>query len=91
MKHVCHTTTSPLSPRIEMSATLICMHFTNVIPELAIKFPVLLNAALAASARHLSRFDGIFTLVAEKYHDYSTCTHGSQPFSSASLSSSQQP
>lgn len=62
------------------------LHFSNVIPELAIKSPVLLNAALAASARHLSRFDGTFTLAAEKYHDrcvellipylddYSTCT-----------------
>ena len=45
------------------------LHFSNVVPELAIKSPVLLNAALAASARHLSRFDVHFTLEAEKFHD----------------------
>ncbi|RHZ68021.1 hypothetical protein CDV55_107618 [Aspergillus turcosus] len=44
-------------------------HFSSVVPDLATRSPVLLNAALAASAHHLSRVTDYDPLVADMYHE----------------------
>jgi len=44
-------------------------HFSSVVPDLATRSPVLLNAALAASAHHLSRVTHYDPLVADMYHE----------------------
>ena len=43
-------------------------HFSRVVPELATRSPLLLNAALAASAHHLCRTAGYDPTIAGKYH-----------------------
>lgn len=43
-------------------------HFRFVIPQLAVHDPILLNAILAASARHLSRTTNADPYIADKYH-----------------------
>lgn len=43
-------------------------HFRNVVPQRAMNDPILLNAILAASARHLSRISGGDPYIADKYH-----------------------
>jgi Fungal specific transcription factor domain len=48
-------------------------HFGIIIPEMAFSHPVLLNAILAFSARHLSRLDSIDGLIAEYYHSECVC------------------
>jgi hypothetical protein len=44
-------------------------HFSSVVPDLATRSPVLFNAALAASAHHLSRVSSYDPLVADMYHE----------------------
>lgn len=44
-------------------------HFSTVVPDLATRSPVLLNAALAASSHHLSRVTDYNPLVADMYHE----------------------
>lgn len=44
-------------------------HFSDVVPELATRSALLLNATLAASAHHLSRTSGFDPLVADIYHE----------------------
>ena len=44
-------------------------HFGSVVPELATRSGLLLNAVLAASALHLSRTTGYDPMVAEMYHE----------------------
>lgn len=44
-------------------------HFSSVVPDLATRSPVLLNAVLAASAHHLSRVTHYDPLVADMYHE----------------------
>jgi len=43
-------------------------HFRNVVPQRAMNDPILMNAILAASARHLSRVSGGDPYIADKYH-----------------------
>ncbi|KAI4852682.1 hypothetical protein E4T44_01332 [Aureobasidium sp. EXF-8845] len=43
-------------------------HFRNVVPQRAMNDPILMNAILAASARHLSRISGGDPYIADKYH-----------------------
>ena len=44
-------------------------HFRTVVPRHAVNDPVLLNAVLAASARHLARVGNRDPLAAERYHN----------------------
>jgi hypothetical protein len=44
-------------------------HFSSVVPDLATRSPLLLNAALAASAHHLSRVTHYDPRVADMYHE----------------------
>ena len=43
-------------------------HFRNVVPQRALNDPILMNAILAASARHVSRVSGGDPYTADKYH-----------------------
>jgi hypothetical protein len=43
-------------------------HFRNIVPQRAMNDPILMNAILAASARHLSRVRGGDPYIADKYH-----------------------
>jgi len=43
-------------------------HFRNIVPQRALTDPILLNAILAASARHISRVSGGDPYIADKYH-----------------------
>ena len=43
-------------------------HFAVDVPERALSCPVLLNALMAFSARHLSRISGVETSIADLYH-----------------------
>ena len=43
-------------------------HFRNVVPQRAMNDPILMNAILAASARHFSRVSGGDPYVADEYH-----------------------
>jgi hypothetical protein len=44
-------------------------HYSTVVPQLALKCPVLLNAILAFSARQLHRLEGYEAMIAEYYHN----------------------
>jgi hypothetical protein len=44
-------------------------HYSTVVPQLALKCPVLMNAILAFSARHLHRLEGYEAMIAEYYHN----------------------
>lgn len=43
-------------------------HFAVDVPERALSCPVLLNALMAFSARHLSRISGVDPTIADHYH-----------------------
>ncbi|KAI4716118.1 hypothetical protein E4T48_07687 [Aureobasidium sp. EXF-10727] len=43
-------------------------HFRKIVPQRALNDPILMNAILAASARHLSRVSGGDPYIADKYH-----------------------
>lgn len=44
-------------------------HYSTVVPQLALKCPVLMNAILAFSARHLHRLESRKAVIAEYYHN----------------------
>ncbi|KAK5417443.1 hypothetical protein LTR20_004605 [Exophiala xenobiotica] len=52
-----------------LDITDIQKHFTIDVPERALRCPVLLNAILAFSARHLSRTTGFDSQAADHYHE----------------------